>query len=404
MRQSEKGAVSLFVVVFATLLITVVTVSFLRLMVQNQQEASVQDLSQSAYDSAQAGVQDAERALLSYENCLSDKANGQPVICSNPSNWQTCNNIILSQLDKSGNATAAEIPVAQTNDGQASSSLNQAYTCVKVLLNTDNVQGAINESGQQIIPLTSATPFQAVQIDWFSSDDLPSSNTTGAVNLGSVNNLALLQQYNAGNNQGWSPSRPSIMRAQLMQFGSNGFTLSDFDNTNGSGQSDANTLFLYPTNSGNNQASFALDARRVSSGAQPTPLLVPAHCQSSLSGGGYACSEVISVQNPIGGGSTTAYLRLTPMYNASHYSVTLLTNPNDPTSITQFQNVQPAIDSTGRANDVFRRVLTRVDMLNQSLPFPTDAVDLSGNFCKDFAVTNDATQYPSLNPVATCKP
>ncbi|HRQ86583.1 MAG TPA: hypothetical protein PLY16_00565, partial [Candidatus Saccharibacteria bacterium] len=82
-------------------------------------------------------------------------------------------------------------------------------------------------------------------------------------------------------------------------------------------------------------------------------------------------------------------LRLTSLYNASHFRVSLLKNG----SVVQFNGVQPEIDSTGRASDLFRRVATRVDLIDTSFPYPSAAVQTTGDFCKSFIVTGSTDDY-----------
>jgi hypothetical protein len=60
---------------------------------------------------------------------------------------------------------------------------------------------------------------------------------------------------------------------------------------------------------------------------------------------------------------------------------------------TELQDVEPAIDSTGRAADVYRRVRARVQLVSpaETELYPRATVDITHNFCKDFGVSD--SQY-----------
>lgn len=377
---------SLFAVVFAMLLITIVTVSFVRIMVGDQQQASDTDLSQSAYDSSQAGVEDAKRALLRYrEACVTGtqaECDGLAAqLADNQCNVALRVGGVVAVADDGTNT--GEVRVQQSVGDVV---LDQAYTCVTMKLRTDDYLGSRSAGSSQLVPLVGASTFNEVTIEWFTRDDI-SSSTTAVLDLpGASTSQPLYQQTS------WPVNRPSVLRAQLMQFGSS-FTMGSFDATV-AGQSNANTVFLYPSASGvSGTDSFTVrDIRRSNpTGTSPadsrtdTPL--PVTCSPNLAAGGYACKLTLQLPDPIGGGARNAFLRVTPLYNATHFRVSL----SQSGTLVQFKDVQPEVDSTGRANDIFRRVLSRVDLYDTTFPYPEAAVDLTGNFCKDFAVTD--TQY-----------
>lgn len=378
--KKENGAVSLFIVVFAALLITVVTVSFIRIMIRDQQQASTVDLSQSAYDSAQVGTEDAKRALLRFQSaCViegpaCDAARTQMDQAENTCNVGLAGIDIVADSDK-------EIKVQQ-NLVAGKVELDQAYTCVKIKLKTDDYLGSVSQDGTALIPLVGESTFDRVRVEWFSSKDLQTASASIDVPSFSLG-TPLLDQSSWTNAA--SPNRPSVVRAQLMQFGSSGFSLSDFDGgSNASGVSNANTLFLYPTDIAESTKSFASNSRQT-----PISAPIPVTCMPSLASQDYACSATITLPAPINGGDRTAYLRLTALYKNTNFKLTL---QNAGTTV-RVDGVQPEIDSTGRANDLFRRVQTRVEVVDVNFPYPDATVDISGNFCKNFLVTNKDTDY-----------
>lgn len=399
----QTGAVSIFVVIFAALLLIIVTVGFIQIMIADQREATNRDLSQSAYDSALAGVEDSKRALLRY---LSICETGSAAACSaarTAINSDVCNeavragNIIGSDSEgpRTTSGTYGEIKIQQstsTGDG----SLDQAYTCVKMELDTDDFVGNTAMNQSVLVPLRGTGDIDAVTVEWFSRDDLSGAASTAVSLLGATAApKPLIAQAN------WPGNRPPLLRTQLMQFG-NSFTLDGFD-VMPSGRSNTNTVFLYPTSDGaaNTSTSFAARDVRKSTATDPTlpatsadtPL--PVRCSNNLSSGGYSCRLRLALPDPIGGGDRTAYLRLTPLYNSTHFRITMSRGPQ----AVQFSGVQPIVDSTGRANDLFRRVESRVNLVDTSFPYPEAAIDLTGDLCKDFAVT-DTTYYAS----SSCTP
>src|SRR6476661_5069543 len=62
--QDQRGFVSIFTVLMFAILMSVVLVGFVRLMIDEQQQTLQDDLSKSAYNSAQAGIEDAKRAMM----------------------------------------------------------------------------------------------------------------------------------------------------------------------------------------------------------------------------------------------------------------------------------------------------------------------------------------------------
>lgn len=376
-RRHESGAVSLFLVIFAMLLITIVTLGFLRIMVNDQQQASSADLSKSAYDSSLAGVEDAKRALIYYRTVCATSSEATCDRVRATTNSQVCNVGLGYVVD----VTANKEVYVQQDQSSADKQLNQAYTCVKINLNTDDYLGTIQANASKLIPLRANQEFSTVTVEWFSDKDLPSNATT--INLPSDASLtrSLLQQDN------WVASRPSLLRTQLMQFGAN-FTLGSFDAGSSTAEnSNANTLFLYPTANNGAVPSAAESVSLAGSDIRQVPPTTPerVRCASRVTSGGYACRAVVTLPRAIGQSDSTrtAYLRLTSFYNATHFRVTLGGGA-------KFSGVQPSIDSTGRANDLYRRVESRVDLETATFPYPEATVDLTGNFCKDFVVTDTA--------------
>jgi len=394
---NQTGAVSLFVVIFAMLLISIITIGFVRLMVQDQEQAINRDLSQSAYDSAVAGTEDAKRALLTYRTTCEDTTVAGRAKCAQLAtalNSTECNRGI-QYVNQGGTYAPGEVIIQKS---ATSEQLDQAYTCVKVALQTDSYDGMLEENTSKLVPLKVSGSFNTIVMKWFVRDNLAGTNPNVTLSeLGPGDTSPPLLSDTT-----WGNRRPPLLRTQLMQVGNN-FTLTGFDTSSGD-QSNANTMFLYPIGTTGTKSTAQDAFTIVTQDTRRSGGIVPlgTRCSGTLADGGYACTARLRVPQPIGNTGSdltrTAYLRLTALYNSTDFRVELY---NDATLV-KFDSVQPTIDSTGRANDVFRRLESRVDLVNTTFPYPEATVDITGNLCKNMVVTNDSTKYKSGS--TTCNP
>jgi hypothetical protein len=396
-RYVQQGSVSLFVVIFAALLIITIATAFIRIMLQDQSQASANDLSKSALDSAYAGVEDTKRAIVEYyqRNCPAQAA-GVDTRCDALKGALVAADVSVDDgwtpncdaTEKAGVATIndkGEVPVKTDNRDEA---LNQAYTCIKVQMNPTKYHGS---DLPKLIPLKTKdnAAFKRIKFEWHlqqtgGSLDLIDGDEMHTQSDGSI-------AYDMPDR--WPANRPTIMRLQLLQYGAN-FNPADLDKK-GVDNKNSLTLFLLPTSlPGLTTAYFSNDLRQ----SKDSRAVQPVSCIPAPAVGSYACEitiELPDVGDPPSTNPRNAFLKVDQLYTSGdkHYTITML---NDAGTAERFADVQAAVDSTGRANDIFRRIRSYIDF-GSSIPFPDAAVDTTKSLCKEFLVTNDAA-YPGNNP------
>lgn len=381
---TKKGAASLFIVVFSILLFTILALSFMRIVLRGNQTATENDLSQSAYDSAVAGVEDAKRALVAYtRQCASCIETG---VCD-----ETCTTLktsfsgqdcdVVKNVLSGTSGIDEEILQTGSYDG-----LRQAYTCVKVAYDTPDYIGEFKSvEDNYLISLRSpagSVNVNKLRINWFSQEDLTQDRTVDLPSVTSIGGLPASDQ--------WPSTRPPILVAQLFKISD--LTNYDIDSSVHPKQPASWNLTLFPTSDSVEIADFRKDSRRGYRAADNAPVsdapVVGVRCQN-LDSVKYACSALIDLPEPITASNDNYFLRLSKRYfSKANFQVEMLnTASGDPIL---FSGVQPAIDSNGRADDFFRRVEARVDSsLLGNFPLPVGGVEVAkGDFCKDLYIAD----------------
>ncbi len=376
--KAKKGAASIYVVVFVTLLFSVITVTFVRVILSNSSNTTNNDLSQSAYDAALSGVEDAKKAIEQYAICKNDMTTrsdcGTIVDKFEKEEERSCDTVksILYGTDDDGTEVLIRENISGSEGGTDEIQIeDEAYTCVTITPNTTDYKSTLSAANPvRVIRLKATSAYDTIKISWHSDRD-------GSSFVYSDNGNGKKFDSNAN-----SVITPAIISASLIYPRSDAYT--DFDDVPHS------TMFMIPDSNANtgNITEAVLSAN---SNQDPADGYEPfaVKCNSSNV---YACEEKIVLSSDMPSGSETDFLILALPYGQpdTDFSITLYKGANK----VNFDRVQYAVDSTGRANDVYRRVESRVEANDNYFPYPEFAIELSSTDVADvlekyFYVTKD---------------
>lgn len=417
--KKKNGAASFYIVAFATLVMSIIAMSFAAIVISEFGRSVDSDLSQSAYDSALAGVEDAKIAILNYQSCLNQGYTSGNI---NYNGKVTCEEIIYymehpdcdmvgHMLGRVREGEKGEVFIREVANNNEETKMDQAYTCVTIDTELYDFRATLSENQTtKIVPLKveNADGIKSINISWYSDNNGTKFNYN---NLTSSNLIRFNRFADGG-----APT-PSTISAQLVQT-ANTFNLDqlmvsrvDSGNTK-TGTTDNGTIFFVPTSKPGSKHAFSSDKTSydiskdniltasddinfvTASSKASTNVPVSVYCPEN-SGNEFACSISVSVPRPIPGpdGSTarnsdTFMLIVTVPYGQPETNILVqactsdVCLPNNPTVTStpkRFLGAQISVDSTGRANNLYRRVETRLETFDPNFPIASYALQISGN-------------------------
>lgn len=370
LRKNEfrKGVASFYIVAISTLVLVIISASFAAVIISELARTSNNDLAQSAYDSAMAGVEDAKLAYYNYIKCRESGESagsldvGDGVVkCSEImqyiENEQDCYTVahVLGRISQN---ESGEVLIKETSEGD--NKMKQAYTCVKI----KGVKG--NESSEYIDNFKETS--KAIKVSLAEGEE-------------AKNIKAIKIKWMAGEEN----DEPPIIGFGIIQTAEE-FTLDEFDMTRGN-QTNRGTVFLVPYIKENEYKE--LDSNKVnkvynessgvnvigSSGFLNSNDKIPENKPYAVycgdMSGGKNCEVTIELPDPVGGGRNNDTFMITrsviggvgegqtleySFCKESECSFAMEDNVEGGKSSAVPLNMQVVVDSTGRANDLFRRV------------------------------------------------
>lgn len=387
---TKKGVASIYVVVFATILFGVVTLSFTRIILSEASQSSNDDLSRSAYDAALAGVEDAKLIVNKYYECL--QTPGAACDDYNVFGDDNCEDgFALAEklygvdgevfIQESSNSTDKDNPAA-----------DQAYTCVLVSDITPDYRGTLtSDTRTKVIPIQivgsgattiadSGKKLGRITFSWYS--DLNQGANASTHNFKTTNGSASFPNAN-------DKTIPPTIQLTLIKTPKN-IDLNSFHSENNEGGVVYSTMVFLPSGEDSNTPELTLtpeeirDAGNASTGSTTsTNAPFTLACTHSRE---FACVVNLDVNGIVATDGNLLLIASLPYGDAyTDFAVSLSSEKDDKDnrSPISFKGAQISVDSTGRTSNLFRRVETRLDPADLFFPYPQFALESGGTGSDD---------------------
>lgn len=334
LKTDQRGMVSILVTMVIMLIISLIVIGFATLSRREQRQSLDRQLSTQAFYAAESGINDAVEALRADPSLEKTSCGGQ-----------------IS---------------ASAGDGVLDAAAGVAYTCVLIDPSPTSLEYASIETDQAtVIPLQPLSgALEQVRISW--------QDKTGLTDFGGC--LApSAGKYVFPAAASWPTScSAGVLRIDLVP--------RDASLSRAGLMSRTLTAFLYPR-----AGSAAGSNYTYTIGSPDKGAIIPVNCNSGATP--RTCNLTIQLSGT--SGVSSYYLRARSIYRASSVNITGYIAGNQ---VVEMINAQAVVDSTGKANDVLRRIAVRVPLTNLGSNVPGFAIQTGDSLCKRFSIA------PNISP------
>lgn len=322
--RDQHGLVSIMIASVLMVIMALITLGFTRLVQNEQRQALDDQLSRQAFYAAESGI----NLAVSTDGYLDMRKDD-------------CNNVL------NGGIIDEETPEV-------------TFTCLLIEPEPEDLvfsNDAIKTNRSKVVPIQTGQNISSFTIEWYDA------------NSSTVDQSCDLNPPAFTNSADWD--KVSLLRLELVPIPNGDFDREFLLDNQAS-------FILYPCSEADGTSDVALSNNTGSSGGG----VVGANCEQEAP---YVCQITIITIDADIGSHNNYYMKLSSIYNNLNVRITAMDVANN---LLRFAGTQAVVDSTGRANDVFRRIQARVPLYDMHT-YPTATLQTVDDICKRYVIMQE---------------